>query len=107
MTPDLARELLYNDCAPGVAAAAAENLRPQHWGLWTDPCPLDAWPDLPTIGLACRHDRMLGEQGMIQGSARVSAPLRWLGTDHSPMLSAPDELARILVRGVRDDLQSP
>ena len=96
LPPTAALALLYQDCEPAVAEAASARLRPQHWGLWSEPCPLERWPAIPTVGLACRDDRMLGIEGMAVGSARAGAPLTWLGSGHSPMLSMPGELGRIL-----------
>ena len=96
LPPDVARDLLYQDCDPGVAADAAARLRPQHWGIWREACPLVHWPDIPTVGYACEHDHMLGREGMILGSERASAPLSWLDSGHSPMLSMPAHLAQVL-----------
>lgn len=96
MSPEVARDLLYQDCEPAAAMAAAARLRPQHWGIWAEPCPLIDWPGIPTVGYACENDHMLGGEGMIRGSARASAPLSWLASGHSPMLSMTDRLARIL-----------
>lgn len=98
MPPEVALDLLYQDCEPSVALAASARLRPQQWGIWAEPCPLVDWPSRPTIGLACRQDRMLGAEGMVRGSARAAAPLTWLSSGHSPMLSMPSALAEVLVR---------
>lgn len=94
---DVALDLLYPDCDPAAAMAAAARLRPQHWGMWSDPSPLTAWPDVPTAGIACREDRMLGEVGMLAGAERASAPLVWLDSGHSPMLAAPKALAAVII----------
>ncbi len=98
MPPEVAADLLYQDCPPTVALAASARLRPQHWRIWSEACPLVEWPSSPTAALACRHDRMLGAEGMVRGSARVAAPLSWLHSGHSPMLSMPAALADELVR---------
>ncbi len=102
MPPEVALDLLYQDCEPSVALAASARLRPQHWRIWAEPCPLVDWPSRPTIALACRHDRMLGADGMIRGSARAAAPLTWLTSGHSPMLSMPASLADVLVRATSE-----
>jgi hypothetical protein len=102
MSHEVALDLLYQDCDPAVALAACARLRPQHWGLWDDPSPLAAWPRIPTVGVACRGDRMLGHEGMDRGSARASASLAWLDSGHSPMLSMPAVLARMLVVAARE-----
>jgi hypothetical protein len=100
MPLEAACTLLYQDCEPQAASAAAVRLRPQHWRLWAEPCPLAGWPSVPTIGYACREDRLLGAEGMIRGTARASAPLAWLDSGHSPMLSVPGALAEALVTDV-------
>ena len=98
MPPEVAVYLLYQDCAPTVASAASGWLRPQHWRIWSEACPLVEWPGLPTAAVACRHDRMLEAEGMVRGSARAAAPLSWLPSGHSPMLSMPAALADELMR---------
>lgn len=94
---EVAVDLLYQDCDPGVARAACARLRPQHWGVWPEPSPLHRWPRIPTAGIACGDDRMLGAEGMRLGVGRASAPLTWLPSGHSPMLSMPAVLARTLM----------
>jgi pimeloyl-ACP methyl ester carboxylesterase len=96
MPTETALELLYEDCEPAVALAACGKLRPQHWQLWSEPSPLANWPAIPTAGLSCSRDRMLGAEGMHAGARRAAAPLTWLDSGHSPMLSAPRVLAQAL-----------
>ncbi len=43
---------------------------------------------------------------MIVGSARASAPLSWLDSGHSPMLSMPAQLARVLADVAREFMPS-
>jgi hypothetical protein len=97
LTPADARDLLYQDCDPALASSAAARLRPQHWGVWAEPSPLPAWPAIPTAGVVCRQDRMLGEIGMVAGAERIGATLTWLDSGHSPMLAIPRELATVIV----------
>jgi hypothetical protein len=106
MPAEVAHDLLYHDCDPATAAAAAARLRPQHWRIVTEPGPLRDWPHVPTVGYACQHDRMLGSEGMVAGSARSSAPLSWLDSGHSPMLSMPGALADVLA-GVAEEFTQP
>jgi hypothetical protein len=96
MSAETALDLLYEDCDPAVALAACRRLRPQHWRLWSEPSPLAAWPAIPTAGISCSRDRMLGADGMHAGASRASASLAWLDSGHSPMLSMPAALARVL-----------
>jgi pimeloyl-ACP methyl ester carboxylesterase len=96
MPTESALQLLYEDCEPEVALTACGRLRPQHWQLWSEPSPLANWPGIPTTGIGCRRDRMLGAEGMHAGARRASAPLTWLDSGHSPMLSIPRALAQAL-----------
>jgi pimeloyl-ACP methyl ester carboxylesterase len=93
---DVALELLYQDCDRAVAEVACARLRPQHWRVWAERSPLARWPVVPTVGLACRSDRMLGQVGMLRGADRASSSLAWLDSGHSPMLSIPRDLAAAL-----------
>jgi pimeloyl-ACP methyl ester carboxylesterase len=59
--------------------------------------PLEAWPDVPTRVLACRHDRLF-PLGFMRGLAleRLGVEADVIETGHLPALSKPDELAQRL-----------
>jgi pimeloyl-ACP methyl ester carboxylesterase len=99
---DVALDLLYQDCDPELALEACAHLHPQHWRAWAEACPLAHWPGVPTIGMGCTADRMLGAEGIRRGAERAGAPLTWLDSGHSPMLSMPLELARLLTSAAGD-----
>jgi alpha/beta hydrolase family protein len=87
---DAAIEWLYPDSAPGVAAAAAARLRPQHWRITSEPSPVVALP--PATYVLCRDDKIIDT-----GWARSAASdVVELPGDHSPFLARPDELADLL-----------
>lgn len=98
--PAVGRELMYHDVDAATAAWAQERLRGQHWLTWTEPCPLDDWPDLPYAHVACRGDRVLAAPGMADGAARTSAPLTWIPGGHIPMVAHPHEAVRAVLAAV-------
>jgi pimeloyl-ACP methyl ester carboxylesterase len=59
---DAAIEVLYHDCEPAIARAAAARLRPQARTPQAQPSPLDRLPDLPTSYILMRDDRMIRPQ---------------------------------------------
>lgn len=87
----------YDDCEPGDAAWAAARLRPQAVAPRREPCPLDAFPDVPSHYVLCRGDRVVSPEW-----SRRAAPERLgvrpieLDGGHSPFLTRPRELARLL-----------
>jgi pimeloyl-ACP methyl ester carboxylesterase len=67
-------------------------------GMFGEPWPLEAWPDVPTRVLAPREDRLFP----LEFQRRVARERLGLEVDemdggHVPMLSRPDQLARRLV----------
>jgi hypothetical protein len=85
-------DALYHDADPIDAAAAFARLRPQAARPQVEPTPLRAWPDVPTEYVVCTQDRMVDPDYQ----RRQPFPQRMLSSGHSPMLSHPAELARLL-----------
>jgi pimeloyl-ACP methyl ester carboxylesterase len=90
--PVLAIETLYQDADPIDAAAAFARLRPQAAKPQVEPTPLKAWPDVPTEYIVCAQDRMVDPDYQ----RRQPFAQHTLSSGHSPMLSQPSELARLL-----------
>jgi pimeloyl-ACP methyl ester carboxylesterase len=88
----LAIDTLYHDADPLDAAAAFARLRPQAAKPQVEPTPLTAWPDVPTEYVVCAQDRMVDPDYQ----RRRPFTHRTLSSGHSPMLSQPSELARLL-----------
>jgi hypothetical protein len=86
-----AARVLYTDLDPLTAAAAFARLRPQAAKPHVEPA-LDDWPDVPTEYLVCMQDRMVSPRYQ----QRAPFTRRELACAHSPMLSQPSELARLL-----------
>jgi pimeloyl-ACP methyl ester carboxylesterase len=95
-----AQRLLFHDCEPATAAAAASRLRFQR-SLWTAVADFDAWPDVETVSVVCTQDRVVNPAW----SERVARerlgvePVR-LDSGHSPWLSRPAELTDVITAGL-------
>jgi pimeloyl-ACP methyl ester carboxylesterase len=95
--PDVARALYYSDCTDDVVAAAVARLRPQAGTVRLGVFPAGGWPRIPAAYVVCTEDPVVSPDW----SRRIARdrlgvePLELPG-GHSPMLSRPDELARLL-----------
>lgn len=95
--PDTAREIFFNDAVPADAAWAGAQLRPQSYRVVTEVTPLAAWPDVPSAYIVCRDDRAVNpEWGRRAARERLGVEALEIDGDHSPFLSRPMELARVL-----------
>ena len=88
----VAIDALYHDADPIDAAAAFARLRPQAAKPQVEPTPLEAWPDVPTEYVVCAQDHMVDPDYQ----RRQPFALHTLASGHSPMISKPSELARLL-----------
>jgi pimeloyl-ACP methyl ester carboxylesterase len=95
---DAAIGILYHDCKPALAGAAAGKLRPQARAPHAEACPLEAMPDVPTDYIVMREDRMIRpEWSRVAARERLGVEPVELGGGHSPMLANPEMLADALV----------
>ncbi len=95
---DAAIEIFFHDCAPEIADWAATMLRRQDWTTMRQTCPLESEPDVPTTVVVCRDDRALRAEWCAQiGRTLLGVEPVELEGSHSPFLSRPAELARLLV----------
>ena len=86
------REVFYHRCPEAEAEWALDRLRPTfvYGGETTDP-PL--WDAIPVTYIACSDDRAVRPD--YQRAAAARCPFsETIETDHSPMLSRPEELIR-------------
>lgn len=95
--PRTATELFYHDAPAAVARWATQRLRPQAYRVLQEVTPLQAWPDVASSSIVCRDDRALNP-AWVRAAARER-----LGVDpieleggHSPFLTRPADLARII-----------
>src|SRR6185312_3402744 len=91
-------EVFYHDVDEATLAANAEYDGVPSDGLFAEPLPLEAWPDVPTTVLIPRDDRLFP----LEFQRRVARERLGLGIEemeggHLPFLSRPDEVAARLV----------
>jgi pimeloyl-ACP methyl ester carboxylesterase len=92
-------ELFLHDVPDDVAAASADHIWPQSDGVFVDPWPLDAWPDVPTRFLLCRDDRFFPAEFQRRVvRERLGFEPDEMDGGHLPALSRPHDLAQRLVR---------
>jgi pimeloyl-ACP methyl ester carboxylesterase len=96
-----ARELLYHDCDPQLAEAAAARLRYQR-SMWHEVAKFDSWPDTEIFSITCLDDRMVNPAWSDHvARARLNVTPVHLYGGHSPFLSRPGELTDIITAGMR------
>jgi pimeloyl-ACP methyl ester carboxylesterase len=92
-------EVFYHDVDEATLAANAEYEGVPAPGLFAEPLPLAAWPDVPTTVLAGRDDRLfpLAFQQRVARERLGSGEVAEIDGGHLPMLARPRELAERLV----------
>jgi pimeloyl-ACP methyl ester carboxylesterase len=95
---DVATEIFFHDCTPGMAAWATEQLRPQSAAILYEPCPLEAWPDTPSSAIVCTDDRAVNPVGYRKMVREVlDLEPEAIRSSHSPFLSRAKELTSLLI----------
>ncbi len=90
--------IFLNDVEPALAAECAHHVGPPGAGVFTSPLAIDAWPQMPTRGLAGRRDRFFPLEFQRRvATERLQLELDEIDSGHSPMLSRPAELATRLI----------
>jgi pimeloyl-ACP methyl ester carboxylesterase len=89
---------LFHDAPPGVALEAAGRLRRQARTPSLEACPLAGLPDVERVSVVCRDDRAVSPEWSRSAARELLGvePIELPGS-HSPFLSRPAELARLLV----------
>jgi pimeloyl-ACP methyl ester carboxylesterase len=90
-----AENVFYNDLAPADAAKAAAALGPQSLRAMTQPLTRAAWHTVPSTYVIADRDAGLPSWMRERFAARAGS-VRRMDTGHSPFLSQPAELARLL-----------
>jgi pimeloyl-ACP methyl ester carboxylesterase len=94
-----ARQMFYGDVDGATARRAWQRLRPQGATAFTEPCPIDTWPDVPSTYVLMTEDAAVDQtwsRGVAAG--RLGAELVEIPGSHSPFYSRPVELAALLHR---------
>jgi pimeloyl-ACP methyl ester carboxylesterase len=92
-----ARHGFYADCDEQVARRAYERLRPTPLVVFTEPCPIEEWPPVPSTSIVMREDRAVGPEWSRAAAAAIGADVVELEGSHSPFYSRSAELAELLV----------
>jgi pimeloyl-ACP methyl ester carboxylesterase len=91
-------EVFYHDVDAATLAAGAEYEGVPSRGLFEEPLPLDAWPDVPTTVLIPRDDRLFPLEFQRRvARERLGLEIEEMDGGHLPFLSRPRELAARLV----------
>jgi pimeloyl-ACP methyl ester carboxylesterase len=95
--PNTARELFFHDASADRAAWAAARLRAQSYRVMSERSPLKAWPKVPRDYIVCRADRAVNPEWARRAAReRLGVEAREIDGAHSPFLTRPPELARLL-----------
>jgi len=98
LTWEAARAGFYQDCDEAVARRAWERLRPSNVSVFTERCPIDTWPDVPSTSIVMTEDAAVGPDWSRRvARERLGAELIELPGGHSPFYSRPAELVDVLV----------
>ena len=92
-------EVLYGDCPPEVAAAAAARLTRQSVAAIATPQTAAAWQSLPSTYLICEQDRAVPPPVQEAMSARAGT-VRRVAASHSPFLSRPDAVTEVVLHAL-------
>ncbi len=96
--PEAACELVFHNSERELALEAASRLRRQAALPFTEPCPFEAFPDVPRVGIVSGEDRLLRPEWLDRAvRERLGVMPHDLGGDHTPMLSQPARLAEVLL----------
>ena len=95
--PNTATKLFYHDTPAAVARWATKRLRPQSYRVLQEVSPLTAWPDVERSSIVCREDRAINPEWVRTAAReRLGVDAIELAGGHSPFLSRPSELARVI-----------
>lgn len=101
LEPSELRRVFYGSCRPETADWALARLRPQAVAPLLEPWELTAWPTVPTF-VVLGSDDVVTPLEQARRDASTELPDQpepvVLACDHSPFLSAPEELAEVLER---------
>jgi pimeloyl-ACP methyl ester carboxylesterase len=92
-----AAELLYNTTDPDLRNSARQTWRPMQSKVPHHPIPEPAWTGRWTLYVVCAQDRVVSVDAQRAVAARADENVE-IDSDHSPFLSAPDELTAVLIK---------
>jgi pimeloyl-ACP methyl ester carboxylesterase len=95
-----AEAFAQNATAEQIALARAVQ-RPIAVKCIQEPVPAPAWKTKPTWYLVAEEDRMINPKTQRLMAERMKATIRSYAVDHTPLLTAPDKVAEIIVEAVK------
>jgi pimeloyl-ACP methyl ester carboxylesterase len=95
VAPGRVVEFFYHDCPPDLADAAVARLKPMSLAAMTGTSRAAAWREKPASYVVCTDDRAIPVALQRSCAARVDDAVE-MSTSHSPFLSRPGDLAKIL-----------
>lgn len=96
--PEAFAEVFLHDVDEAVASESEDLSGPPGRGMFTEPWPLQRWPDIPTRVLVPRDDRLFPvEFQRTLARERLGLDIDEMAGGHVPMLARPKELAARLV----------
>jgi pimeloyl-ACP methyl ester carboxylesterase len=95
--PNTATEIFFPDAPAALARWATQRLRPQAYRVMSETSPLTAWPEVEGHSIVCREDRAINPE-WVRAAARERLGVEAIEMEggHSPFLTRPAELARVL-----------
>lgn len=97
--PDNPVDTFYSDVSPELAEWATARLEPLTYSAVTEPLSAAAWRDIPSTYVVCEDDRALARAAQEYMAARATT-VKHLTSSHSPMLSQPLVVGRIITEAI-------
>ena len=95
ITASKAREYLYQDCSDNLSEWASSLLVEQAPGHGRGTPQQIAWHATPSTYVVCEQDRALDPELQLEMARRCATTVR-ISASHSPFISMPADLARLL-----------
>jgi len=101
MPDDGFRNAFSQHATPEQIAVAMAVQRPISVKCIQEPAPQPAWKTRPAWFLIAEEDRMINPKTQHFMAGRMRAKTKSLPVDHTPLLSAPDEVAKIILEAAQ------
>lgn len=96
LTWESVRDGFYHDCPEALARKAFRELRGQSFTVFTEPCPIQQWPDVPSTYILMTDDRAIDVGWVRRSAVARGAHVVELEGGHSPFFARPTELTDLL-----------
>lgn len=90
-------DVFYNDCPENETAWAVSQLQPQSASSLSETLRAAAWHDRPSTYVVCERDQAIPLSAQEAMARRAGATVR-LDAGHSPFLSRPNDLVKLLTQ---------